>query len=234
MRIGCSPAICVCPCGLKELATVLRVGRGPWVGTVTLTLILSSSLRRSEKRPVFGGSSSFWRCPVVTQENRVWLLRRCRRATRKKKLFNLITVFINTVVMHANHIFTAMRWGLLTAWSPVWFMISICLLFSLVCQFPLWCTVNDSALMCTMAYLVNMVHALTQKGGTEALGIGMLHPVNQQRQITLCHLAWEKNRAKTGLCLEWEVARMLSFNLRLLPQVNTGSHAITLLSPQES
>lgn len=64
-----SPVICVCPCGLKELATALRVGRGPWVGT--LTLILSSSLRRSEKRPVLGGSSSFWRCPVATHKDSV-------------------------------------------------------------------------------------------------------------------------------------------------------------------
>lgn len=27
-RWGRSPVICVCPCGLKELAAVLRVGRG--------------------------------------------------------------------------------------------------------------------------------------------------------------------------------------------------------------
>lgn len=62
-RARCSPVICVWPCGLKELATGLRLGRGPWVGTLTLTLILSSSLRRSENSPVLGGSSSFWRCP---------------------------------------------------------------------------------------------------------------------------------------------------------------------------
>lgn len=74
LRSRCSPVICVCPCGLKELATGLRVGRGPWVGTATLTLILSSSLRRSEKRPVLGGSSSFWRCPAVTESKTAFLL----------------------------------------------------------------------------------------------------------------------------------------------------------------
>ena len=66
---GRSPVICVWPCGLKELAPGLRFGRGPWVGTPTLTLILSSSLRRSENSPVLGGSSSFWRCPVDTQQH---------------------------------------------------------------------------------------------------------------------------------------------------------------------
>lgn len=64
------PEICVCPCGLKEFAAVLRDGRGLCVGTPTLMVLWrrrSSSLRRSENSPGFGGSSSFCLCPKTAK-----------------------------------------------------------------------------------------------------------------------------------------------------------------------
>lgn len=86
-----------------------------------------------------------------------------------------------------------------------------------------------------LTWQTEFVH-LNKEKGREALGNGMLHPANWQKAITSYHLAWEKKkqRVQTGRYRKWEVACMLSYNLRLLPQVNTGSHAIAPLSPQES
>lgn len=71
-----TPEICVCPCGLKEFAAALRDGRGLCVGTATLMVLWrrrSSSLRRSENNPGFGGSSSFCLCPKTTSRPKVLL-----------------------------------------------------------------------------------------------------------------------------------------------------------------
>lgn len=70
------PEICVCPCGLKEFAAVLRDGRGLCVGTATLMVLWrrrSSSLRRSENNPGFGGSSSFCLCPKTASRPKMLL-----------------------------------------------------------------------------------------------------------------------------------------------------------------